>query len=677
LEAAFNGFGEYIIGMPGLDPPVQDSPSNNGTDVSIPVSLIWKKLTNATSYRLQISTNQYFNTNVLDSAGIKDSSLVVSKDLLSEFTKYYWRVNAEKNNQTTSWSDDWTFTTELLPPDITIPADSSINIPINGNISWDKELQADSYCLQLSEFNDFSNYIINTTVKTTDYDYKILKFNKQYFWRINSKNGTVASKFSGIKTFWTKLDSVTLNLPKDNFNGINPKSCLFSWLALDGADVYHIQISRDSNFTILERDISAITDTFYIENHLGYDELYYWRVSGSYKLSYGEWSVARKVITSVGPPSLIQPNNKSRNMTISGLLKWENTLSAVSYHLQMATDSQFVNIIQDKDHYKGFTFPFQNLAYDTKYYWRVLTYTNIGSSNWSSIWEFQTRQEFYIDKPILQTPSNEQYNMPISGVVIWEPTPSTISYRAQVSFDNSFDSPIIDTDGLVKNELDYGLLNYNREYYWRVMANGERSKSEWSETGKFYTKLESPSLLFPGDKSEKIKVNATLRWNPINGASVYFLQFSKDDGFYQRIDKTMNNNSLTKIDWLSGFTTYFWRVKGINGKKESEWSDVWSFTTDDLSSIEEYTMIDNFFGTFPNPFSDHLIVSLNADFQKDVQISVINEQGLILNSIVLQKTDKRNSLIYLNTDDWENGAYLIKMTYKDEFKIVKAIRIGK
>jgi len=676
LEAAFSGLGEYIIGMPFLEPPLHDSPANNSSDLKIPVRIKWKNLFNAISYRLQVSTSPLFNDVILDSAGIVDTSLVVSRDFISDYTKYYWRINAEKNSQTTAWSDYWSFTTELIPPNLVTPSDSAINLQIKGNLTWDKVPMADAYHVQISEQSDFGDVITDGNVKNTEFTYKNLKFNRLYYWRVGSKNGSYSSHWSSVRCFFTKLDTVRLVLPNDNFTGINPKSSYFGWNKLEGVDVYRLQISKDSLFSILDKNIFGIKDTFFIETGLDYNEKYFWRVSGLGKICSGDWSVTRNVITSIGPPILIQPNNYSRNLTITGLLRWENIKNSQSYHLQIATDSMFKNIVQDKDNYPGFSFTYQNFLYDTKYFWRVLVYTSNGiNSEWSDVWEFQTRQEFYIDQPILKTPGTEQYNVPITGFLTWEESPSTISYRVQLSLENTFDYPIIDIDGITNTELDYGLLNYNKIYFWRVLANGEKSKSEWSETGTFSTKLETPNLLIPANRATKVSINTPFKWSPIDGATSYFVQFGKDEGFYQRTDKTVYLNEFSNIEWLSGFTKYYWRVMGIGGKKESEWSDVWSFTTDNLNSVIDYFNNNFSMCTYPNPFNDYLIVSFKTDKLSNARISVFDNKGQPVILTFEQSVGIGNYQIYLNAKDWNDGSYYIKIELNNEIKFIKGIKI--
>jgi len=282
-----------------------------------------------------------------------------------------------------------------------------------------------------------------------------------------------------------------------------------------------------------------------------------------------------------------------------------------------------------------------------------------------------------VDKPVLKTPEIEQYNIPITGKLYWDAVPGVISYKAQLSLDNTFEYPILDLDGLTKTEMEYGILNYNKEYYWRVMANGEKAKSDWSETGTFYTKLETPNLFEPEDNSDKVKINTHFSWTPIDGATEYIVQFSKETGFSQNIEQTENYNLLTNIDMLAGFTRYYWRVMGTGGKKESDWSYVWSFTTAKLNGIEDNVSVACEVKSYPNPFTDFMIISFQTNLVSDISISIFSLDDKCQQSIVQQKLNIGFFSIYLNTAGWNDGIYFIKIKVNNEIKINMAIKCGK
>ncbi len=101
-----------------LSAPSLITPANNASGQSLNQSLTWNRVTNATSYRVQVSTNNTFTaliSNVIET----DTTKVLSG--LSNNTTYYWRVGARNSNDTSLWSELRSFTTGTAPGTIDIP----------------------------------------------------------------------------------------------------------------------------------------------------------------------------------------------------------------------------------------------------------------------------------------------------------------------------------------------------------------------------------------------------------------------------------------------------------------------------------------------------------------------------------------------------------------------------
>ena len=66
--------------------------------------LAWKASTAAISYELQVSTDYRFTSQIINQTGITNIYYDVPSGVLSANTTYYWRVNANNDNGTSSWS---------------------------------------------------------------------------------------------------------------------------------------------------------------------------------------------------------------------------------------------------------------------------------------------------------------------------------------------------------------------------------------------------------------------------------------------------------------------------------------------------------------------------------------------------------------------------------------------
>lgn len=101
--------------------PFLNLPSNGATGVSITPTLNWYSSTGATSYRLQVATDNCFDDLYYDYPNI--TTISKQTGTLSYSTTYYWRVNASNSIATSNWSLTRSFTTQSAPGGGTDPCD--------------------------------------------------------------------------------------------------------------------------------------------------------------------------------------------------------------------------------------------------------------------------------------------------------------------------------------------------------------------------------------------------------------------------------------------------------------------------------------------------------------------------------------------------------------------------
>ncbi|MCU7496865.1 MAG: family 10 glycosylhydrolase [Ignavibacteria bacterium] len=91
--------------------PTTVEPKKTESDVSIKPTFKWMKLGNAVSYQIQLSTNQYFTSNMVLDSTLTDTALTVPKSL-KLYTIYYWHLRAKNSvNKQSGWSVMWPFRT--------------------------------------------------------------------------------------------------------------------------------------------------------------------------------------------------------------------------------------------------------------------------------------------------------------------------------------------------------------------------------------------------------------------------------------------------------------------------------------------------------------------------------------------------------------------------------------
>jgi hypothetical protein len=94
--------------------------------------------------------------------------------------------------------------------------------------------------------------------------------------------------------------------------------------------------------------------------------------------------------------------------------------------------------------------------------------------------------------------------------------------------------------------------------------------------------LPGTDLLTPSDSSGLLSLPISFTWLKVEQAKFYHFQLSESSDFTaSTIDSTqIVANSLTLDDTQLAFsTTYFWRVRTLDGSRVGPWTDPWSFTT--------------------------------------------------------------------------------------------------
>ncbi len=108
-------------------PPALIFPANGAVNLTTSILFSWTASTGATSYTLQISTDNSFTNYIINQSGITNNSKQI--DGLSYSTKYYWRVSASNGNTSSGPSSFSSFTTMASVACVGVPT-----ITYNGKI---------------------------------------------------------------------------------------------------------------------------------------------------------------------------------------------------------------------------------------------------------------------------------------------------------------------------------------------------------------------------------------------------------------------------------------------------------------------------------------------------------------------------------------------------------------
>ena len=182
--------------------------------------------------------------------------------------------------------------------------------------------------------------------------------------------------------------------------------------------------------------------------------------------------------------------------------------------------------------------------------------------------------------PKLVNLPNKAFDVPNNPTLSWNKVNEAELYQLQVSKDEEF---IFRFEFVTLGDTSYQLnqiFEPNTKYYWRVRAKNNSVVSDWSEVRTFNTKLATPVLHLPSNNGTGVRVYAQLHWYPVIDAIKYEVLVSKSNNFKDTVFYKNNVTDTTiTTSILEGLTKYYWKVRALNDKSSSLWSETWSFNT--------------------------------------------------------------------------------------------------
>ncbi|QLH53630.1 MAG: Putative PQQ enzyme repeat [Candidatus Kapaibacterium sp.] len=660
LEAPFAGVGEYCIGTFAIGVPKPIYPENNAINVPISPKFIWNKFIVGEKYHLQISFYQNFQNVLFDIENISDTVYNLSN--LMPGKTYYWRVRAERESCVSDWSDVQAFTTIFEKINVFAPADSSLDMPLKVQFTWANSNNAWSYQFQIAIDSKFERIVKDTVVYNPQVEISDLDYYTTYYWRVRLLRGEQYGMWSDVRWFLTTIAPPILQYPSDEAKNV-PISSELSWTGVPGAIHYYLQVSKSNQFVDNVIEIVDLKQTKYQFSNLEYATTYYWRVRATGEVGKSEWSKVYKFTTLLPSPQLLRPPFADTLAPVKGILQWKPVDNATNYEVQICEKEDFsIGVISYK--VVGQTFvQYSELAYSTKYNWRVRAYNSDLESQWSNIFWFKTIPENYLPPPILSYPTDNSVNLRINDKLIWYSVENAQGYLIQISTDRFFNNKVVE---IQTSDTMFSIQNlaYGTRYYWRVQAINNSFNSFWSDVYSFTTALREPTLMSPAKGAVLSNLPIEFEWELTNAKAFYEIQIAYDPEFQFILKQQVlyNQNTFT-LETAPPETWFNWRVRVKSGVLESDWSEVYKFKVKGVNSVDETT--ENYLvkPSIGNVFE----INTNLPVSK---VEVYNSLG----EIIMQKTAP-DLKTYLDLSNYPVGTYLIKIYIEKEIHFTKVINI--
>ncbi|MFZ4399741.1 MAG: T9SS type A sorting domain-containing protein [Bacteroidales bacterium] len=554
-----------------------NTPTSNSTGQYPSVLLDWYGVTGANTYQLEIDTSLYYNSPLYARYATTSSYSEYTTTNLLFGKKYYWRVRAAHSADTSAWTASWNFTTVntvnlYSPSNLTQYNNTDILIDwygITGSSNYDYLCDTSNF------FNSSLRRSGSTTTSYSEYTLNDLAFGKTWYWKVRARHAADTSLWSAVWSFGIN-NSPALNTPANNSIGLslNP---VISWNAFSGITYYRYQYDTDPLFSNPTTGLVAVGTSQKTLSNLSYGTSYYWRVQAMHTMDTSVWSPVWNFTTlyqMTSGPTLIAPINSSTNIGIPVSLQWTALSGALVYQYQLDINSNFTSAITGNT--TQLTASVSSLMGGSIYYWRVRANNGSGYSPWSTTWVFNTQMS--LDIPQLLSPSNNAALQPLSLNLDWADVASATSYEYQYSSDITFAT--YNTGNMSQSQAAISGLSSATVYYWRVRATNGIVFSAWSAVWNFTTLqlLQQPQLISPQNMSVNLALTLTLDWTDVISANAYEYQYSLNQQFNPAVNGN-SNLSQTDINGLAPNTQYYWRIRALAGNVFSNWSDIWTFST--------------------------------------------------------------------------------------------------
>ncbi|MCC6398544.1 MAG: carbohydrate binding domain-containing protein, partial [Bacteroidetes bacterium] len=208
-------------------------------------------------------------------------------------------------------------------------------------------------------------------------------------------------------------------------------------------------------------------------------------------------------------PVIQAPQNLATGVSVIPTIRWGAASGAQTYHLQVARDAGFQNLVFEDTSLAVLTREIGPLSFETTYHARVRAKNSAGASAFSSPVSFVTITENPA-VPILVAPFDGAIDVPLTFTAQWLRVPGATSYDLQLSKDSQFNTLLVNRQAVPDTFAQVSASEYATQYYIRVASRTASGVGPFSGPTGFTT---VPDRAIPPDFA--LEQNYPNPFNPI------------------------------------------------------------------------------------------------------------------------------------------------------------------
>jgi hypothetical protein len=273
---------------------------------------------------------------------------------------------------------------------------------------------------------------------------------------------------------------------------------------------------------------------------------------------------------------LIYPVNNGATFTLEPMLEWGAAALADRYTVQIATDKNFANIIEEQFVDGNLYYVPENIIDDGDYYWRIIAGNSIGNGTPGPAFKFTVNTTI---GAALTTPINGSHTNDLTPTLSWTRLPGAVTYEIYYDYEEvaaceDFSDPSVEATN--KNSYTFPSVLWEGTLYWCVVGyDAEFYESAYSEVFSLNLSL----LKAPAKGAVTTDTTPTFSWNKAPGTGVtYTLQVDNNANFSS---PEINQAGIVATTFTPttplNTDVYFWRLTVNGGTWQQTERIVWTF----------------------------------------------------------------------------------------------------